>query len=48
MFILLGALFVLPMLGKQLGTNLDIFPWLMGPPVDYLIRFIAFVTGLSP
>lgn len=48
MFLLIGALFILPMLGKQLGTNLDIFPWLMGPPVDYLIRFIAFVTGLSP
>ncbi len=48
LFVLIGALFILPLLGQQIGTNLDIFPWLMGPPVDYLIRFIAFVTGLSP
>jgi Zn-dependent protease len=48
LLILLGALFLLPMLGRQIGTNLDIFPWLIGPPVDYLIRFIATVTGLAP
>ncbi len=48
MFILIGVLFILPMVGNQLGINLDIFSWLIGPPVDYLIRFIAFVTGLSP
>ena len=47
-FILIGALFLLPMLGRQIGINLDIFPWLIGPPVDYLIRFIATVTGLAP
>ena len=48
LFLLIGALFILPMVGNQLGMNLDIFPWLIGPPVDYLIKFIAFVTGLSP
>ncbi|MFN4282761.1 MAG: site-2 protease family protein [Alphaproteobacteria bacterium] len=48
LFLLIGVLFILPMLGNQLGINIDIFSWLIGPPVDYLIRFVAFVTGLSP
>lgn len=48
LFLLVGVLFILPMVGNQLGINLDIFSWLIGPPVDYLIRFVAFVTGLSP
>jgi Zn-dependent protease len=48
LFLLIGVLFILPMLGNQLGMNFDIFPWLIGPPVDYLIRFILVITGLSP
>lgn len=46
MFIIIGALFILPLLGGQLGINLNIFPWLLGGPVDYLIELILKVTGL--
>lgn len=46
MFILIGCLFVLPLIGKQLGIDLDIFSWLVGVPVDYLIRLILRLAGL--
>jgi len=47
LFILVGLLFILPMVGGQLGFDLNIFPWLIGPPVDYLIDLIASLTGLT-
>ena len=46
MFILIGCLFILPLIGKQLGIDLDIFSWLVGVPVDYLIRLILRLAGL--
>ncbi len=46
MFIILGALFILPLIGGQLGINLNIFSWLVGVPVDYLIGLILKLTGL--
>ena len=39
--ILLAALFLLPMLGNQLGMNLDIFQWLVQGPVEELGRFLV-------
>ena len=45
LFIIIGALFLLPWLGGRLGVNLNIFPWLIGAPVNYLIRVIATLTG---
>lgn len=45
LFIIIGALFLLPLLGRQLGTNLNIFPWLVGMPVDYLYGIIARLAG---
>ena len=46
MFILIGSLFILPLIGNQLGVDLDIFSWLVGVPVDYLIRLILSLAGL--
>lgn len=46
MFIILGGLFILPLIGGQLGVDLNIFSWLVGVPVDYLIGLILKVTGL--
>ncbi len=45
LFIIIGALFLLPWLGGRLGVNLEIFPWLIGVPVNFLIGVIATLTG---
>lgn len=43
--ILLAAFFLLPMLGRQIGVDLNIMTWLMGPPVDAVIDLIQILTG---
>jgi len=45
LFILMGVLFILPLIGTQLGMNLSVLPWLLGPPVEYVIRLLGLVTG---
>src|SRR3990167_4661786 len=45
MAILLGLLFILPMVGDQLGMNLDIVGWLLTRPVGLGIDFILRITG---
>jgi Zn-dependent protease len=45
LFIILGAVFLLPFVGSKLGLDLNVLPWLLGPPVDALIRMIATLTG---
>jgi Zn-dependent protease len=45
LFILMGVLFILPLIGQQIGMNLSVLPWLLGPPVEYVIRALDFVTG---
>jgi Zn-dependent protease len=45
LFILMGVLFILPLIGQQIGMNLSVLPWLLGPPVEYVIRLLGFVTG---
>jgi Zn-dependent protease len=43
--ILLLFLFVLPFIGDQMGYDLNILAWLIGAPVEALIRFVLAVTG---
>ncbi|MBI3198489.1 MAG: site-2 protease family protein [Rhodospirillales bacterium] len=45
MTILLGALFILPLVGQQLGRNLDVMGWLLTRPVGVTIDFILRMTG---
>lgn len=45
MFIIIGLLFVVPIVGIQLGMNLNIVGWLLGGPVDAVIGTILRVTG---
>lgn len=45
MAILLGLLFILPMVGDQLGQNLDVVGWLLTRPVGVTIDFIIRMTG---
>ena len=41
LLILIGGLFLLPMLGRQIGLDLDLFHWLIGVPVNWLLPFFA-------
>ena len=45
MLILLALIFLLPFIGRELGMNLDILSWLLGPPVDYVTDLILRLTG---
>jgi len=45
MLIIIGLLFILPLLGAQLGMNLNILGWLLGGPVDAVIEIILRITG---
>lgn len=47
MFILVGLIFILPMLGQQIGVRLDVFAWLVGTPALFLMRLIATGVGLG-
>lgn len=43
--IILGALFILPMIGDRFGVDLNVFGRLVGQPVNYLARAIFSLTG---
>jgi len=43
--LLLGILILLPMLGRSLGIDLNLFAWLLGPPVDFLYDLVLTLTG---
>lgn len=43
--IILGGIFILPWIGNQLGVDLNVFWWLVGWPVEYLMQGIFIVTG---
>lgn len=43
--IIIAALFILPMLGAQIGLNLNIFFWLVWVPSAFIIDAVVTVTG---
>ena len=45
--ILIGALFILPMIGERLGQDLNIFRWLVSGPVYAVIDLILMISGLD-
>jgi Zn-dependent protease len=45
MLILIGALILLPLLGAQLGLNLDVISAIMRTLFGYVLRALLFVTG---
>ena len=47
MLILVGFLIVLPTMGSMLGMHLNIFAWVMGPPVGFVYDAIVLLTGHS-
>lgn len=47
MMILLALIFLLPLVGKQIGMNLNILSWILGPASDYLLHLVVTLTGLT-
>ncbi len=45
--ILIGALFILPMIGDRVGQDLNIFRWLVSGPVYAVIDVILMISGLD-
>ena len=45
MLILIGALILLPLLGTQLGLNLDVISAILRTMTGYVLRALLFVTG---
>jgi Zn-dependent protease len=45
MVIIIGLLFILPLIGNQIGTNLNVLSWLLSDAFDAVIRFVLQVTG---
>lgn len=46
LFIIIGAIFVLPLIGDQTGIDLDVFRWLIWRPVEWLLPFFYGLGGL--
>jgi Zn-dependent protease len=46
-FLVIGVLFLLPMLGREIGYDWAISSWLIGEPVEYLFRQIVTLAGLT-
>jgi len=46
MVVVLGAFFILPLIGSQLGTTIDVFGTLVGIPAQGLMRIIFSLVGL--
>ncbi len=46
MLILIGLVFLLPLIGRNLGMNLNILGWILGPASSYVLDLIARITGI--
>lgn len=46
-FIVLGAIFLLPWVGGQIGLNLNVFMVLIGEPADYIVFLIMKIAGVG-
>lgn len=44
-FVIIGALFLLPWVGGQIGVDLDVFGWLIHDPTIEIMRFIWGLVG---
>lgn len=45
--IIIGVMFLLPYVSRQLGQNIDPFQYIVLGPVNYLIRIIAIAAGIQ-
>ncbi|MBD2750857.1 site-2 protease family protein [Microvirga sp. BT688] len=44
---LLGIIFLLPMLGRQMGTDLNLFRWAVAAPLQWLLPILRAIAGVS-
>ncbi len=47
LLILIGVIFILPMVGDQLGIGLNIFCWAVWTPVAWLLPFFKGIAGIG-
>jgi len=47
LFILVGALFLLPMLGERLGVEINLFRWLVWQPAEWLLPIFFRLGGVE-
>jgi Zn-dependent protease len=45
--IIIAIMFVIPLIGRQFGQNIDPFVWLVAGPVDYIIGIIVIAAGIQ-
>lgn len=45
--IILGMIFLLPMAGRYIGIDLNVFWWIVGMPAKYIMGMIFTLTGLG-
>ena len=45
--LLLGIIFLLPMLGRQIGTDLNLFRWAVGIPLEWLAPIFLTIAGVT-
>lgn len=45
--ILIGFMFVLPVVSRQFGYDINPFAWLVVGPVNYLVQIVAIATGIQ-
>lgn len=45
LLVLIGLLFILPLIGNQVGLDLNLLPWLLETPVAEVIDLIGTLTG---
>ncbi len=46
-FILIGLIFILPLLGRQLGMDWNLFYWLIWKPVSWLLPIFGILAGVG-
>jgi Zn-dependent protease len=47
MLVLIGLIFLLPFLGRQIGVDINILGWILGPASSYVRSLIGHMTGLG-
>jgi Zn-dependent protease len=45
LLIVIFVVFVVPLIGREIGLDFNILVWLLGGPVDFLFRLVMVVTG---
>jgi Zn-dependent protease len=45
MLILIGVLFILPMLGRYVGTDLNVLAWILEWPAEKIYDVVSWLTG---